>query len=80
MGLNVIENELVKMTNAERLAVIEIAKGLIGREINERPFTLDEKRKKLKASAELATDLYRRDNELTIWTTLDSEDFINVQR
>jgi DNA-binding Lrp family transcriptional regulator len=76
MGLSVIENELGKMTNAERLAVIEIAKKLLrGGTIKKPKLSLDEKRARLRSSAAIMASEYKGDASLTEMTALDSEDF-----
>lgn len=65
------------MTDAERQSVIEIASKMIGRQ--NRRIALEEKRKRLRSSAELATAFYQTDRELTILTELDREDFIDAK-
>lgn len=66
ISIATIEGELVNMSDSERQSVIEIATGMIDRELNRPRLSLDEKRKQLKASAKLATEYYQSDNELTI--------------
>ena len=71
MSLIEIENELEKMTNAERLFVIEIATKLVRREFST-------KKEKLKRSAEIMLSEYGGDKELTATTALDGEDFLDA--
>lgn len=77
MSVVEIKNELEKMTNAERRIVIEIATKLIHAE-QKRRLSLDEKRARLKKSAEIMLSEYKNDRELTVLTTLDSEDFLDA--
>jgi hypothetical protein len=78
MGVATIENELGKMTNAERLVVIEIAHKLIHGETNGKlRFSLDQKRAKLKKSAELMLAEYVENKKLTEMSGLDAEDFLD---
>jgi hypothetical protein len=79
MGVSVIESELGKMTNAERRVVIEIATKLIKGETNGKyKFSLDQKRARLKKSAELVRAEYSENKRLTEMTGLDSEDFLDA--
>jgi len=71
MSVVEIENELEKMTNAERLFVIEIATKLVRREFST-------KKEKLKRSAEIMLSEYGGDKELTATTALDGEDFLDA--
>ncbi len=71
MSVVEIENELKKMTNEERLFVIEIATKLVRRE-----FSI--KKERLKRSAEIMLSEYRSDKELTAMTALDGEDFLDA--
>lgn len=80
MSVATIESELTVMTDAERRSIIDIATGLIAKGQNPRRLALEEKRRLLKASAEHAVELYRDNKELTIWTALDSEDFVDAER
>lgn len=79
MSVVEIESELKKMTNSERLVVIEIAAKLIRDEtgINRR-LKLTEKREKLKKSAEIMLTEYLENKNLTEMTVLDSEDFLDA--
>ena len=70
-----IETELEKMTNAERRVVIEIATKLI---YGKRRLSLEEKRAKLRQSAERMLSEYSNNKDLTALTVLDSEDFLDA--
>jgi hypothetical protein len=79
MSVIEIEHELEKMTNPERLVVIEIAVKLINQESNDkRRLSLAEKRAKLKKSAELMISEYTNNKDLTALTVLDGEEFIDA--
>lgn len=79
MSVVEIKNELEKMTNAERRIVIEIATNLINKEADEkRQLSFDEKRAKLKKSAEVMLSEYKNDKDLTALTALDSEEFLDA--
>jgi hypothetical protein len=79
MSVIEIEHELEKMTNSERLIVIEIAVKLINQNTNaKRRFSLAEKRAKLKKSAELMISEYTNNKDLTALTVLDGEEFIDA--
>ena len=75
MSLVEIENELEKMTNSERRVVVEIATKLI---YGKRHLSLEEKRAKLKESAEMMISEYSHNKDLTAFTVLDGEDFIDA--
>jgi hypothetical protein len=78
MSVAEIEHELEKMTNAERRIVIEIASKLIHNEKNKRHLSLEEKRAKLKQSAELMLTEYENNKDLTALTSLDGEEFLDA--
>lgn len=79
MSVVEIESELKKMTNSERLVVIEIAAKLIRDESGEnRRLTLTEKRERLKKSAEIMFAEYSENKNLTEMTILDGEDFLDA--
>ena len=80
MNIATIESELTKMSDSERRNVIEIATALIGNGRGRPSSSMNEKRKRLKDSAESAAEYYQTNKELTIWTALDGEDFFDVQR
>ncbi len=76
MSVIEIERELKKMTNAERLFVIEIATQLVRGTLKDKPkLSLAEKRRQLKKSAEIMQSEYAHDKELTAMTALDGEEF-----
>lgn len=76
MSVVEIESELKKMTNSERRIVIEIALKLIDEKPSEnRLRSIEEKKRKLKDSAELMLSEYTEDEDLTAFTDLDGEDF-----
>jgi len=79
MSVIEIESELQKMTNPERLFVIEIATKLIRGEMNgKRRLSLEEKRAKLNKSAEIMLTEYKNDKDLTSLTVLDGEEFLDA--
>ena len=71
MSVVEIENELKKMTNAERRVVFEIATKLVRSDISE-------SRQKLRKSAEIMLSEYTSNKGLTDLTELDGEDFFDV--
>ena len=71
MSVVEIESELKKMTNEERLFVIEVATKLVRREFST-------KKEKLKRSAEIMLSEYGSDRELIALTTIDGEDFLDA--
>jgi hypothetical protein len=76
MSVLEIENELQKMNNKELKIVVEIATKLIrGKKQKE---SLDEKRSKLKTSAEIMFSEYENDADLTALTALDSEELADA--
>ncbi len=79
MSVIEIESELQKMTNSERLFVIEIATKLIGKDmIGKRRLSLEEKRAKLRQSAEMMVSEHKTNKDLTALTSLDGEDFLDA--
>ncbi len=78
MSVNTIETELIEMNDAERRKVINIAARLMNGESKSQKHTLDEKPSRLRESAELMREHYLKDKELTVWTGLDSEDFLDA--
>ncbi len=79
MSVTEIERELKKMTNAERLFVIEIATQLVRGTLEDKSKSpLAEKRRKLKKSVEIMQPEYARDKELTAMTALDGEEFLDA--
>lgn len=77
MSVTEIENKLKQMSNTERLIVIEIATKLVQSDL---PTTsnLSNKKLSLREAAELLRDDYLDNPELTAFTRLDAEDFLNV--
>ena len=73
MSVAEIETELKKMTDDERLFVIEIATKLVRRKSST-------KKERLKRSAEIMLSEYGDDKHLTDLTTLDGEDFFDAER
>jgi hypothetical protein len=79
MSIAEIQTELKKMSNRERLFVIEIATKLVRGTISEKPnLSLEEKRKRLKSSAETMLSEYQTNKELTAMTALDNEVFLDA--
>jgi hypothetical protein len=79
MSIAEIQTELKKMSNSERLFVIEIATKLVRGTIGEQPkLSLEEKRKKLKSSAESMLSEYVNNQDLTEFNVLDSEVFLDA--
>mgnify|MGYP001076493626 CR=1 FL=1 len=72
-----ILEELKKITISERLAIVEAALRLIREDLQqvEQPLIRTERRRQLAAAAEALLPDYATGGELTIFTTLDSEDF-----
>jgi hypothetical protein len=68
---------LKKLTTTERLTIIEAALHLIREDLQqvEQPLARTERRQQLAAAAEALLPDYAAGGELTIFTTLDSEDF-----
>lgn len=65
MSVTEIENELQKMSNSERFFVIEIATKFIRGEMNEKShLSVEEKRTKLKHSAEMMLSEHQNNKEL----------------
>ncbi|MEX2141799.1 MAG: hypothetical protein WD894_21215 [Pirellulales bacterium] len=68
--------ELERLSNAERLEVIEAATRLVREDLG--PGTAGartEQDQRMREAAARLKDLYEPGGELTEWTTLDSEDF-----
>lgn len=70
-----ILEELKKLTNTERLTIIEAALHLIREDLQqvEQPLARIERRQQLAAAAEALLPDYAAGGELTIFTALDSE-------
>ena len=72
-----ILEELESLTTVERLSVVEAALRLIREDLQrvEQPVARTEKKRHLAAAAEVLLPDYAVGGELTIFTTLDGEDF-----
>lgn len=72
-----ILEELKKFPTAERLAIIEAALHLIheGLQQMEQPLTKAERKQQLTEAAEALLPDYSAGGELTVFTSLDNEDF-----
>ena len=72
-----ILEELKRFTLSERLTVVETALRLIREDLQqvEPPLARTERKRQLAAAAEALLPDYTADGELTIFTTLDNEDF-----
>ena len=72
-----ILEELESLTTVERLSVVEAALRLIREDLQqvEQPVARTEKKRHLAAAAEVLLPDYAAGGELTIFTTLDGEDF-----
>jgi len=76
MSVIEIENELKQMSDAQRLIVIEIATGLIKKNLTKK---ISGNKLSLEEAAELLYEDYLYDEELTAVTrALDGEDFHDV--
>ena len=78
MSVIEIENELKQMSNTERLVVIEIATKLIRSDLPQPGEESVNKKLSMREAAELLRDDYLYNLELTAFTALDGEDFLNV--
>jgi len=72
-----IVEELKRFTISERLEIIEAALRLIREDLQQagQPLAQTERRRELTAAAEALLPDYAAGGELTIFTSLDSEDF-----
>ena len=72
-----ILNELKKLSNTERLAIIESALNMIRKDLQsaEQSQELKNRKQRLSEAARLLLPDYANDDELTAFTVLDSEDF-----
>lgn len=79
MSVATIENELGTMTNTERRAVIGFAAKLLAGDAKDKSrLSVEEKRAKLKVSAEMMFAEYSSNDNLVELTVLDSEGFLNA--
>lgn len=72
-----ILEELKKLSVQERLEIIDAVVHLLRQDLHqiEQPKTRQERKERLTAAAELLLPDYEKDEELTSFTALDSEDF-----
>ncbi len=79
MSVLELTEELKKMSNADRLLIIEAATKLVRREIGNTDKKNVRRKLSLEESAELMRDEYLNNKELTIVTdSLEGEDFYEV--
>jgi len=67
--------ELNKLSNTERLTIIEASLRLIRDDINRVKHLRTDRKRQLSSAAEALLADYSEDGELTIFTSLDSEEF-----
>jgi len=72
-----ILDRLKHLTNPERLAVIETASRLIREELTSPTGESGDQEKRLRTAALAVKELYEPGGELTEWTALDTEDFVD---
>ena len=72
-----ILEELKRLTTAERLGIVETALRLIRDDLQstDSPQVPEKKKQELAAAAKALLSDYQAEDELTVFTTLDSEDF-----
>ncbi len=72
-----ILEELIRLTTAERLAVVETALRLIRNDLQstQPPQASETRKQELAAAAKALLSDYQAGGELTVFATLDSEDF-----
>ena len=72
-----ILEELKKLTTAERLAILEAALHMVREDLQEagKPQIQAEEKLQMATAAEALLPDYETDDELTVFTALDSEDF-----
>ena len=69
---------LKQLSDSERLEVIEAASRLIRANIaNERPDSAENRDRRMRVAAERLKDLYVPGGELTEWTALDADEFLD---
>jgi len=80
MSAGEILEQLKELSNADRLVVIEAASRLVRNNLGSS--SVWEQEQRLRATADALRDLYEPGGELTEWTSLDSEEFLDdyVQR
>ena len=67
--------ELNKLTNTERMTIIEASLHLIRNDINMAKHPRTDKKRQLSRAAKALLADYSEDGEMTIFTSLDGEDF-----
>jgi hypothetical protein len=72
-----ILDRLKHLTNPERLAVIETASRLIREELTSPTGESGDQEQRLRTAALAVKELYEPGGELTEWTALDTEDFVD---
>lgn len=77
MSATELLEQLKRLSNADRLAVIEAATKLIRQDLLPPKSARAAQDQRLKAAALDAKDLYEPGRELTEWTSLDAEDFVD---
>jgi hypothetical protein len=76
MSTTQLVDELKRLTNAERLEVIEAATRLVREDLGPAAASArDQQNRRIREAATRLKDLYEPGGELTEWTALDSEDF-----
>lgn len=78
MSVIEIESQLKKMSNSDRLAVIVIADRLVRKSGRSKSAGAAQRHSKLRKSAEIMLSEYCNDKELTAFSSLDSEDFLDA--
>jgi hypothetical protein len=78
MSVAEVLDQIRRMTNPERLEVIEAASRYIRDDLlAESPLSLAEQDRRLRSAAESLKDLYLPGGELTEWTSLDMEEILD---
>jgi hypothetical protein len=78
MSTTEVVDQLKYMSNPERLEVIEAASRLIRQELTaQRATDRAEQDRRLSAAALAVKDLYEPGSDLTEWTSLDGEEFLD---
>ncbi|MEQ8192262.1 MAG: hypothetical protein ABRQ39_30130 [Candidatus Eremiobacterota bacterium] len=70
-----ILEELKHLSNEERITILESTLSMIKEDLERRKEIKEERKKRLTEAAEVMLEDYNNDKELTIFTTLDGEDF-----
>jgi hypothetical protein len=78
MSTTEVLEQLKRMTNAERLEVIEAATRLLREALGEQTMNpREDQERRLRASALALKELYKPGGEMTEWTSLDGEEFLD---